>query len=115
MKPITWLICTCFCVVFSFQTMVGQEISKENYRENYDTAVAAIRSENYEKATEISYRLIEFLKEDKTAFRDSTNYMLSKVYYNLTNIYLFNDFDLSITYADSTIAEALRECSSART
>mgnify|MGYP000480572571 FL=1 len=93
----------------SFSTTFSQEIIKLNYKENFKKVRTFINNEELGKASELTYKLIEFLKENNNQFsKDSINIFLSKNYYNLTNIYMFDKFDLSIKYADSTINAAMR-------
>ncbi|MFY0630969.1 MAG: response regulator [Flavobacteriaceae bacterium] len=87
----------------------SQEITKPNYNENFKKVRGFINEEELGKATELTYKLIEFLNENKNQYsKDSINILLTKNYYNLTNVYMFDQFDLSIKYADSTINAALR-------
>ena len=96
-----------FFVFFGNQSM-AQTISKENYKEKYKEAVNYIRQDDVGNATKLTYKLIDYLTNSRDIYKDSTDILLSKNYWNLTNTYLWKNQELSIKYADSTIAIALR-------
>lgn len=90
----------------------SQEIMKSTYKENFKKVREFIKTQKHENATTLTYKLIDFLNENKKSYsKDSLNYYLSRNYYNLTNVYMFDQFDLSIKYSDSSINAALRTTS----
>ncbi|MDT7831846.1 ATP-binding protein [Flavobacteriaceae bacterium S356] len=89
-------------------SLFAQEISQDNYKEKYKEAVGFIRKENLEKGSNLTYKLIDYLRENRDIYADSTDILLSKNYWNLTNLYLWKNQELSLKYADSTITIALR-------
>ena len=116
MKKINRLTLSALLFVITTSTSISkvcsQEITKLNYQENFKKVGGFINKEEHNEAVTLTYDLIKFLNENKKLYStDSLNILMSKNYYNLTNVYLFQEFDLSIKYADSTISAALRTSS----
>lgn len=101
----------CFLFVATlFQSfhILAQDVTQENYKEKYKEAVKYIGQEDLEKGSSLTYKLIDYIRSSKDIYKDSTDILLSKNYWNLTNLYLWKNQELSIKYADSTINIALR-------
>lgn len=86
----------------------GQEITLDNYADQFQQARKYISEEKYELGTQLQFNLVRFLDENREVFGDSLDIWYTKNYYNLCNIYLFQEFEKSVRYADSAIASALR-------
>lgn len=98
--------------IFHTSTLKAQGITKENYTDTYKKAVKLVGQENVEKASELTYKLIEYLRDHRKVYKDSTDILLAKNYWNLTSIYLWKNQELSLKYADSTINISMRTNSS---
>lgn len=99
-----------FWVIFILFSWNGyaQDITPDNYFEKFKESGKLILKEDYQPATVLLLQLNNFLKERKDLSKDSINHLYSKNYYNLCNIYLFEDFEKSVLYADSSIVTAER-------
>ena len=94
--------------IFYPQCVSSQTITKENYKEKYKESIKLINKEDLENASALTYKLIDFIRDNRRIYKDSTDILLSKNYWNLTSLYLWKNQELSLKYADSTINIALR-------
>lgn len=106
-KKQTLLLLFSFTFLMAFITN-AQEITQENYKDKFKEVIKYINKEDVNNASSLTYKLIDFLVANRDVYKDSTDILLSKNYWNLTNTYLWKNQELSLKYADSTINIAMR-------
>ncbi len=102
------LLCLWGTLLFFPSITFAQEITKDNYKERYKEAIEFVRKDDVANASKLTYSLIDYLRANRAYYKDSTDILLSKNYWNLTNTYLWKNQELSLKYADSTINISLR-------
>ncbi len=104
-KRFSFILITLFLI--NTIEVFGQEISFSNYPEKLKEVKKLMVDENYNKAVLLLLKLNDYLETRHDISKDSINHLFSVNYYNLCNIYLFEDQEKSRIYSDSAIAKAL--------
>jgi len=98
-----------FFFLFSFYSELNaQEITHRNYVSKFAEAQGHVNKGDYDEAAKLHYNLLAFLGTHKEVVADTIDIWYTKNYYSLSRMYLFEEDELSLRYADSTINSALR-------
>ena len=95
MNILRLLLTTIFFCCFS-QIQSQETITHQNYNRVFKKAQQDINNGDFTAATEKHYALIDFLNTNKEAVKDTVNNWLTKNYYSLCRLYLFQEDELSL-------------------